>query len=887
MNEIIDITEVCYNKLKNKSLMFLRLYENYYIDDNGNEHDNSQWQSINRDWGISFKAGNFANRSFGYCLTLVGELEEKKDEKGKSFRASITNITGSDPSEWDEIFNCLIAKLQYKEGKEYAYLELLWALDKLSWDSTTLIFTIRSYPVEIRSFIIDNLNKVGKCLSLKKQNILKSVCESLGGRYDVYIPKTISELYKEKPYNQSLNLFQIIDKILDRPYNSDAIKDFDESNQLIAIYKWLNTNDSLSDYTILTKPIFALVSEETRLNIVKRYFHDIRNKFTSLNLDILTQFKENHYDSFIKYRYCLESPSEPIVLTTPLLCDSLITLYNTKGKSFQSFDGVLDFAMMHCDPTNPGVDFKLNRILPTCENGAVFNEKFKGFIDYSIITAIDERLLTEENLQEVLRHILDQCGMRKTYYSCRFSDDTAIDENTLQKCLKLIGKSSKDCLTTLPYKDKWEVDEKKISIIKDFLNTSIEKDNNSIYNVDLDMLSIELFKEYIQSLPNKFKKISDKEFLVLSYNEVEQTLDLFLVECFGKKLRMRFFPQRDALVGLSFDVFGFKEQVFDELTEKDKYNPNCEKYKAAIQKCQEEESNEVSRRTAISLQDELNVPISTEGYFEVKYDKSLFDKIIRKYYFKEKIKEKDHLWDKEFLKKQNIQGFKPFCAPKLANDKNSAIDLPFFWCRGKECFRNSLDKQSLSDSTHWTSYSFFHLTEIMGFPMLKKTEGGLEPDEVIRQFIAISNKVMQKFRRLRCRECGHLLFASKSIGFNRYNYYGCANPVCSEYKQLVYLNYCYNCKSGLIDSRDSRQCPNGWYICPSCLSCCNDDQYNRQAQRFVLNGQPVPTRIQSMLGLGHNNRGIYFCPNCGTKLEKVGKEQGAIVWECPICGKMN
>ena len=144
---------------------------------------------------------------------------------------------------------------------------------------------------------------------------------------------------------------------------------------------------------------------------------------------------------------------------------------------------------------------------------------------------------------------------------------------------------------------------------------------------------------------------------------------------------------------------------------------------------------------------------------------------------------------------------------------------------------------------------------------------------------------MQKFRRLKCRACGHLMFTDKSSGFNRYNYYSCINPTCSEAWKPVYLSYCYKCKKGLIDSRDTKRCPNGWYICPcpTCLACCDDAQYERQAQRYILSNRPIPDRIKKMLGHGHNDKGDYFCPNCGTHIEMVQDEHGNYFRGCPTC----
>lgn len=890
MDVTVIIPSDYYIRLKNNPLLFFRLYENYQYDESGVEKDYSEWQSVDRDIEISFNAGQYAQRELHYCLALVGQAEEKDNKSNVNndvLRIPLTIVTGKHLSEWKAIFNCFVSKNQTNEGQKYAFLELLWALDKLDWVPGTLIECISSYSEDIRKLITGHLSNIGRCLAIEKQNQLKEVCESVGGKYIIYRPQTLIDLYKDKPYPTSINLFKLIDRILERPFNPDVILKYDTNNQIIAIYKWMNTDEPLEDYNILTQPIFSLVSEETRLSIVRRYFHDIRNKRTQLNLDIISQFRENKYSEFSRYRYCLDTPSEPIVLTVPLLCDCLITLYNSNGKSFQTFDGVLDFAIQNCDSNNPKIDFRLNRILPTCENGAVYNRSFKGFIDYSIIYKLDPKKLNNKFLQQELKRVLDRYGSRKSYYACRFSNNTPVAEKTLPKCLRKIKNINKECLVSLTHDDKWIIASENISFVNKILSTPIERSNqDAIYDVDWEMVSTKLFKEFILSLPNNYETISDQEFVVTSHDKSKQSFELDMLEIFGEKIRMRIIPQRQALVSLNHDVFGIKKKILSELSDEEKNASNSIKYKDALLKYQQEEAQEVFKRTVDSLNKELNSEILSEGYFEVQYEESLLDKIIRKYYHKSKINDNDKYWEKEFLTSQKSVGYyKPFCAPTLADEINSAINLPFFWCMGKECFHNNLAKQVLSEETKWKEYTLYHLVDIMGFPMLKETEAGYEPSEPIRQFIKISNNVIQTFRRLKCRECGHLLFPGKSLGFNSYNRYGCGNPGCKEYKKLIYLNYCYNCKTGLIDSRDSKQCPNGWYICPSCLACCNNDQYKRQAQKYQLNGQPIPSRILMKIGQGHNDQGILYCYKCGSQLSVITDDKGNLYNGCPTCHK--
>ena len=140
-------------------------------------------------------------------------------------------------------------------------------------------------------------------------------------------------------------------------------------------------------------------------------------------------------------------------------------------------------------------------------------------------------------------------------------------------------------------------------------------------------------------------------------------------------------------------------------------------------------------------------------------------------------------------------------------------------------------------------------------------------------------KAIKKFNRLRCKNCGHLLFPYNEGSYNQHFYYSCKNNECTEYDKLVYLNYCYKCKIGLIDSRETKKCDNNWHICPSCISCCDDNLIDRLIQRDITAGRA--SRWLKMKGKGHNNKSIYFCPDCGVQLSNIND----IDFHCNICNK--
>ena len=786
----VEIGTEVYEELRKTPLFFVKFHEDIRTDENGCERDYSLWKSVNSDYSISFPAQNFGNRVNGYCLCLSESATYvvKQDSHGKTYTdKNRVNIVFRDVSnsvqDYTMCLDSCIRRSQNKEDK-YFFLEILWLLDKTFIDISHLTEAINLYDSRYIPLILETLRHIGHCLSVKKQNILKKVCTSLNGQYDVYMPQMLTEavqFLQEETDPDKKNLFQLIDEFFEDGFGvayADTIGK--TNNPLLQLVCWFSNENKLADYNTLI-PLFALMPEKTRLDIVKRYFHDVRCGNTTFDVRLLQQFVNNKFDDFIRYRYCTETPTENVLLTVPLLCDNIITLYNSNGGAFQTFDGILDFAITHCDQAHPDIDFDLARIIPTCEHSAVYNTAFKGFIDYQLIKKLNTSKLNDENLLITIRNILDKYGQRRFYPICKYDNDKNLETTILEKCKKIFGskttngssqQSQNQCsgIGYKLYEDKWilKEDDKITEILKTFIPSDSSLRNiNSLYYVDIQDVSVAMLRKYVNSLPQKYKMIGEDEFLVPSYKE--ETYDLFLINTLSEILRMRIVPQKGALVGLRFDVFGYWKEIYATLSEGEKQNIKEEAYKNAMSVFKEKESNEVYRRTVASLKKELKANEYNGEYFELKYDRQQLIRLISRYYFKETLKDDDDDTKRDFLTLSYTGYFKPYCAPTLSEVNNPAIDLPFFWCRGKECFHNNLADQTLAEQNDWQHYTLYHMVEIIGFPKLHMTPGGYEPDNVVRVFIAVANKAMQKFKRLKCRECGHLMFTDKSNGFNRHN----------------------------------------------------------------------------------------------------------------------
>lgn len=811
------------------------------------------------------------NMKVDYLLLIVeGEVDNSHDEKARTLSDTVTfSFHIANPQyDWVVVINSLIIRSQNTEDK-FPFIYMIWFLNHSDWNVQQLIYAINQYDIGIQTYIFNWLKKGCRCLSVQKQQQIKEVMRYYNYEYQIYSPLAINEALKYVTPSiikskMNLNLFDLVDHIFGDDgeyYDKDGnLVNYEintnSSNDLICLYKWFTTNEPFKDYQLL-KSIYPLVSQERQLQIIKRYFHDIRLGNAKFDIEIVEQFRNSDFDIFMRYRYCINAPDSKMNIGNKLLCDCILTLNKTQGKSFQSFNGILDFAINHCDMTNPNIDLGLILFLPCCNGGAVYNDRFKGFIDYSITISLDDKKFTNDSLEKTIKCILDTKGERKCYFTY-MCDDSKTPLSVDSKCFKF--KHKINSITSVMCENKWTVSTSDYAWLNLFIKKTIsENSSDEKFDISMDDVSVENMKASICKIAGRYEQAKLGTYIILSKDI--NTFECKLLFEYSVPKTMRIYPQTQAYIGFQFDVFGIKKSL--------PHNNNEEKMSKDFYV---KESSEVTKRVITSLKTVLNNNNYNGEYFEIPYNKSLLGKLLRLYYNKGSISHDAKDDEFFFLKRKSTKGFPTFCAPKLANAYNQATDLPFFWCRGSECFHNVLDRQMLQETDSWNQYTLFHLVEIIGYPKLHKKEGGYEPDSIISIFIVVANRVMKKLGRLKCRACGHLMYPVKSEEFNRYNNYYCINPSCSEYETAVYLSYCYKCKKGFIDSRDGKQCPNGWYICPTCLSCCDDQQYERLAQRYVISHRPIPGRIQAKLGMGHNDKGIYYCPYCGSEMDFIDKK---------------
>lgn len=210
------------------------------------------------------------------------------------------------------------------------------------------------------------------------------------------------------------------------------------------------------------------------------------------------------------------------------------------------------------------------------------------------------------------------------------------------------------------------------------------------------------------------------------------------------------------------------------------------------------------------------------------------------------------------------------CECRTSDKLDNLYDFAFNWCGNRPCFsplaRFHIDSE-------WEQYTVLDFMRILNIP----TDFNNRSGKVIRfgHYIVFSSflRSFTKFyEHLICRKCGCLLkpavisnFANRAV-----TEYSCNNDICEEKGNIVYLNHCFNklsCDS-IIDSRDSKTCPNGQYICSICGACCSTENYKLRLENLKITGGVISNRIRKFVneGQGHWEREEFFCYKCGNKL---------------------
>ena len=780
----------------------------------------------------------------------------------------ITNSTAhsfspSSIEDWKKVFYSYTRRIYSNQNDNYSIIYLLWCLYNQELYETIFEQALREIKSKALDLIHAILPKIAICLSISKQNGIKRVLSHFGINYDIYDPKTLHEAYNaQQGFKQTydkLGLFEKIDFIFSTvgspyyvtsmpimPQGYNKKETYKGNNILLSTKEWLEKSDYnfTDDRNLIIW--FQFLSTDIQLNIIRRYFKAIYEGKAVFSTTFVQSLKSNEkYDLWGVYRHCTSTPLTPIQLVVPLVCDCLLTLSKTKGEELQTYNGILDLAIKRCDVSSPKVDFGLEKIFPTCNGGATCNPSFKGFAKISYFYNLKESDLSDSNLWHLINDILGRCRQVSSIE---------------------IQQHNSDYICTVEEKSQY------IELLNLFtdLHFTYNAYSNETHDISKKNILLDQFRNKIKTLGTKH------EYGYTFDDNLSSIYNMIIDRCFSKDF-IQVSPYKDVFLNTDLNLYNLNFQKAD-------FNSTKEEIEKIKRENRAKEAQKVYQLVIQSLDRHPNGTKVSEEVYLFKYTPKLFANLVTEYHYQKRAEEDSYSCN--FIQHYNHMKFTRFCAPTYEPVQHFVIGLPYFWCRGNICFKNCLDKQAVDLCASYKDYTLFHMSEIMGYSKLCHSPAGYEPNVTFRKFSALINRVYTIFKRLRCTECGSLMFPVKGTAFNLHNYYACNNQLCSLNKESTYLNYCYNynCR-GLIDSRDTKQCPNGWYICPSCLSCCDNELIENCIKRYEITHKPIPLSLLNQRHNGHNDKNKFFCPRCGTELIENRNANINADWICKTCGQ--
>ena len=231
-----------------------------------------------------------------------------------------------------------------------------------------------------------------------------------------------------------------------------------------------------------------------------------------------------------------------------------------------------------------------------------------------------------------------------------------------------------------------------------------------------------------------------------------------------------------------------------------------------------------------------------------------------------------------------------FCDALLSHNLDSTFQENFWWCKGKPCHHNC---KTLNNENEWDKYTFYDFVNILGLNVDKIGKfGNTIKDGHYLNFLSLLNRINRLLERLYCNECNNILhpFSESDFAAHRVVKFCCKNKKCSETnKNIIYLNHCLNGKcNSIIDSRISKKCPHGLFICENCGSCCSHGFYERRIKTYEINHSVSVLKKHNYYEdaknkykkkEGHLERAMYYCHLDGKPMSETSHD----VFTC-TCG---
>lgn len=238
----------------------------------------------------------------------------------------------------------------------------------------------------------------------------------------------------------------------------------------------------------------------------------------------------------------------------------------------------------------------------------------------------------------------------------------------------------------------------------------------------------------------------------------------------------------------------------------------------------------------------------------------------------------------------NIPNGITFCEGRKANKEHNTIKKEFWWCSNQECFQNCvvdhLSNEIDADNGRdiWEDYTLYDFLNIFNINIHEHNGIELVIDGHYQKFLGHINAFNRLLERLYCDECKNLLYPVHSSHFALYRdvRFHCIDENCSQKYKEIYLNHCLygECKT-VIDSRISKRCVHGLFICPNCGTCCSEDSFKRRLESLKkVGGYIHPELIENVEKQnGHLEKKEYYCYKCAGMMTELDEN----TFKCSKC----
>lgn len=758
----------------------------------------------------------------GTPATIVTVFPTEPGDEEKGDLLEVRRFSNNSFEDW----SCLLWETKEfdRMGDKMAFAPLAIALYKFDWENSLLSSVLQEYPEEIRTNLLGIIEYISWSLSASKITKCKELLRSFGRESGVVFPEALADAARILSIVfENTCVHNLADRIAEN-YRSEP---FVRPEGFLRLLEWLQ-NDEMSLPLELIEHYHIFLRETSRNDVLKRFFFDVKRgavQFDASGLDRL--FTSRDYQYYPLLRYVYENYPLRMSREAEFFVDCLNTYRETNQERFQVTDGILDRVVQKSLERNLPIELKFYQWLCKCEGGIIVNPDFVGFSNFEVQYELDEMRFEEDSLKASIKSILSKCCRQHSHEVV----ETVLDPETGEPVLE--PGTNKQITRSYTVKDpKW-------SVLTGSDNRPIESYYEQVslfvnWNASNGLPSGTFTEDMMEMA---FVQDRVREYAITHFGDECPWLSLRqsepVIPMFGSITRMRAIFNENATIGESpgVDEEEVKVRIRNRLSEL--FGPELEcDYDPVI----------------------LNTAQRDTFYNRLGSSGSCFIRRIRYY------------------RRDNER----YCAPKLADIPKVLTGKRCAICQNDMCFLTSIKK-----NPEWREYKLPHVLEILGYSVLTETEAGVIPNNIYNQFVNQVNKAIRFYRLIVCKGCGHILFPART---GSHSLFKCILPCCEEFNKEVYLNWCHQCKTTVIDSRETKKCPNGLYICPSprCGSCCSDDFFQMQATKSLNVMGSVPQWISNCIGNGHNNKHIYFCSKCGTQKEYI-RDGNEDIYLCPNC----